>query len=67
VRQVQVEGVDGLGYIETLADWEQRQQQGNWRSPARPTASTSNTPNAEHRRPALEPAHHPDQQRLTQR
>ncbi|MEN5237828.1 MULTISPECIES: D-hexose-6-phosphate mutarotase [Pseudomonas] len=29
VRQVQVEGVDGLGYIETLADWEQRQQQGN--------------------------------------
>lgn len=28
VRQVQVEGVEGLGYIETLADWEQRQQQG---------------------------------------
>ncbi|CAK18087.1 D-hexose-6-phosphate mutarotase [Pseudomonas entomophila] len=29
VRQVQVEGVDGLAYIETLANWEQRQQQGN--------------------------------------
>lgn len=29
VRKVQVEGVDGLGYIETLADWEQRTQQGN--------------------------------------
>lgn len=29
VREVQVEGVDGLGYIETLADWEQRTQQGN--------------------------------------
>ncbi|MNZ69037.1 putative glucose-6-phosphate 1-epimerase [compost metagenome] len=29
VREVQVEGVDGLGYIETLADWEQRVQQGN--------------------------------------
>ena len=29
VRQVQVEGVDGLSYIETLANWEQRQQQGN--------------------------------------
>ncbi len=28
VRQAQVEGVDGLGYIETLAGWEQRQQQG---------------------------------------
>ncbi|QJQ23152.1 D-hexose-6-phosphate mutarotase [Pseudomonas sp. SK] len=28
VRQVRVEGVEGLGYIETLADWEQRQQQG---------------------------------------
>lgn len=28
VRQVRVEGVAGLGYIETLADWEQRQQQG---------------------------------------
>lgn len=28
VRQARVEGVDGLGYIETLADWEQRQQQG---------------------------------------
>ncbi|PWB32218.1 D-hexose-6-phosphate mutarotase [Pseudomonas sp. SDI] len=28
VRQVQVEGVDGLTYIETLADWEQRQQHG---------------------------------------
>ncbi|MNE16806.1 putative glucose-6-phosphate 1-epimerase [compost metagenome] len=28
VRQVQVEGVDGLSYIETLANWEQRQQQG---------------------------------------
>ncbi|WP_342623719.1 D-hexose-6-phosphate mutarotase [Pseudomonas alkylphenolica] len=29
VREVQVEGVDGLGYIETLADWEQRAQQGH--------------------------------------
>ncbi|MNM82653.1 putative glucose-6-phosphate 1-epimerase [compost metagenome] len=29
VREVQVEGVDGLGYIETLADWVQRTQQGN--------------------------------------
>ncbi|RWU26837.1 D-hexose-6-phosphate mutarotase [Pseudomonas alkylphenolica] len=29
VRDVQVEGVDGLGYIETLADWEQRTQQGH--------------------------------------
>jgi glucose-6-phosphate 1-epimerase len=28
VRQVQVEGVEGLNYIETLADWQQRQQQG---------------------------------------
>lgn len=28
VRQARVEGVDGLGYIETLAGWEQRQQQG---------------------------------------
>ncbi|AXM97377.1 D-hexose-6-phosphate mutarotase [Pseudomonas plecoglossicida] len=28
VRQARVEGVDGLGYIETLADWKQRQQQG---------------------------------------
>jgi len=28
VHQAQVEGVDGLPYIETLADWEQRQQQG---------------------------------------
>lgn len=28
VRQTRVEGVDGLGYIETLANWEQRQQQG---------------------------------------
>ena len=28
VRQARVEGVDGLGYIETLADWEQRLQQG---------------------------------------
>jgi glucose-6-phosphate 1-epimerase len=28
VRQARVEGVDGLSYIETLADWEQRQQQG---------------------------------------
>ncbi|WP_369988792.1 D-hexose-6-phosphate mutarotase [Pseudomonas xanthosomatis] len=28
VRQVQVEGVEGLSYIETLADWQQRQQQG---------------------------------------
>lgn len=27
VRQTRVEGVDGLGYIETLAGWEQRQQQ----------------------------------------
>ncbi|HBM66294.1 MAG TPA: D-hexose-6-phosphate mutarotase, partial [Pseudomonas sp.] len=27
VRQARVEGVDGLGYIETLAGWEQRQQQ----------------------------------------
>ncbi|MGF6592536.1 D-hexose-6-phosphate mutarotase [Pseudomonas sp. 2835] len=28
VRQVHVEGVNGLNYIETLANWEQRQQQG---------------------------------------
>ncbi|MFJ4350305.1 D-hexose-6-phosphate mutarotase [Pseudomonas sp. NPDC089428] len=28
VRQARVEGVEGLHYIETLADWEQRQQQG---------------------------------------
>ncbi|WP_296234977.1 D-hexose-6-phosphate mutarotase [Pseudomonas sp. UBA4617] len=28
VRQVRVEGVEGLGYIETLADWQQRQQHG---------------------------------------
>ncbi|WP_194788704.1 D-hexose-6-phosphate mutarotase [Pseudomonas sp. UFMG81] len=28
VRQVRVEGVEGLGYIETLANWEQRSQQG---------------------------------------
>lgn len=28
VRQARVEGVDGLSYIETLADWEQREQKG---------------------------------------
>lgn len=28
VRQARVEGVEGLSYIETLADWEQRQQEG---------------------------------------
>ncbi|MFJ4114534.1 D-hexose-6-phosphate mutarotase [Pseudomonas sp. NPDC089758] len=28
VREARVEGVEGLDYIETLADWEQRQQQG---------------------------------------
>lgn len=28
VRQVQVHGVEGLAYIETLADWEQRTQPG---------------------------------------
>lgn len=28
VRQVHVEGVDGLDYVETLADWETRRQQG---------------------------------------
>ncbi|MEN5140887.1 D-hexose-6-phosphate mutarotase [Pseudomonas juntendi] len=28
VRQARIEGVEGLDYIETLADWEQRQQQG---------------------------------------
>ncbi|WDY58012.1 D-hexose-6-phosphate mutarotase [Pseudomonas sp. PSKL.D1] len=28
VHQARVEGVEGLDYIETLADWEQRQQQG---------------------------------------
>ncbi|MHC6228098.1 D-hexose-6-phosphate mutarotase [Pseudomonas sp. X10] len=27
-RQVQVEGVEGLDYIETLANWQQRKQQG---------------------------------------
>jgi len=27
VRQARVEGVEGLSYIETLADWQQRQQQ----------------------------------------
>ncbi|WP_280043106.1 D-hexose-6-phosphate mutarotase [Pseudomonas sp. Hg5Tf] len=29
VREVNVEGVDGLHYIETLADWESRAQQGD--------------------------------------
>nr|WP_315405418.1 D-hexose-6-phosphate mutarotase [uncultured Pseudomonas sp.] len=29
VRGARVEGVDGLAYIETLADWEQRTQQGD--------------------------------------
>ncbi|MFY9961507.1 D-hexose-6-phosphate mutarotase [Pseudomonas sp.] len=29
VREVNVEGVDGLRYIETLADWESRAQQGD--------------------------------------
>lgn len=29
VRQVRVEGVAGLNYIETLANWEQRNQQGD--------------------------------------
>ena len=29
VRNVQVEGVDGLGYIETLAEWELRAQKGS--------------------------------------
>jgi glucose-6-phosphate 1-epimerase len=29
VRQVRVEGVEGLGYIETLANWEQRTQAGS--------------------------------------
>lgn len=29
VREVTVEGVDSLAYIETLADWEQRTQQGD--------------------------------------
>lgn len=29
VRSVRVEGVDGLDYIETLADWEQRTQQSD--------------------------------------
>ncbi|MEG1080278.1 MAG: D-hexose-6-phosphate mutarotase [Pseudomonas sp.] len=29
VREVKVGGVDGLGYIETLANWEQRTQQGD--------------------------------------
>ncbi|MFJ3074988.1 D-hexose-6-phosphate mutarotase [Pseudomonas sp. NPDC087029] len=28
VRQARVEGVEGLSYIETLADWKQRQQEG---------------------------------------
>ncbi|MCW2269001.1 putative glucose-6-phosphate 1-epimerase [compost metagenome] len=28
VRKVQVEGVEGLGYIETLENWQQRTQQG---------------------------------------
>jgi glucose-6-phosphate 1-epimerase len=28
VRQARVEGIEGLAYIETLADWELRQQQG---------------------------------------
>jgi glucose-6-phosphate 1-epimerase len=28
VRQARVEGVEGLDYIETLADWQQRHQQG---------------------------------------
>ena len=41
VRQAQVEGVEGLSYIETLADWQQRQQQGRSRSPGRLTGSTS--------------------------
>jgi D-hexose-6-phosphate mutarotase len=63
VRQVQVEGV-GLGYIETLADWEQRQQQGTGVS-GETDRIYLDTPNAEHRRPALEPAHHLTSQRLT--
>ncbi|WP_449430529.1 D-hexose-6-phosphate mutarotase [Pseudomonas putida] len=28
VRQARVEGVEGLAYVETLAEWQQRQQQG---------------------------------------
>jgi glucose-6-phosphate 1-epimerase len=31
VRNVQVEGLDGLGYIETLEDWTTRQQSGDLR------------------------------------
>ncbi len=31
VRQVSVEGVAGLGYIETLEDWQERTQQGDLR------------------------------------
>lgn len=41
VRQARVEGVEGLGYIETLADWEQREQQAHWRLPGKLTGSTS--------------------------
>ncbi|MHA3886377.1 D-hexose-6-phosphate mutarotase [Stutzerimonas degradans] len=31
IRQVEVEGLDGRPYVETLADWETRRQQGNLR------------------------------------
>ena len=41
VRQVQVQGVEGLDYIETLADWEQRTQQAPSPSPVKPIASIS--------------------------
>ncbi|BAN51311.1 D-hexose-6-phosphate mutarotase [Metapseudomonas resinovorans] len=31
IREVEVEGLDGCSYIETLEDWQQRNQQGNLR------------------------------------
>jgi glucose-6-phosphate 1-epimerase len=40
VRNVQVEGLDGLDYIETLDDWKTATQPATCALPARPTAST---------------------------
>ena len=41
IHQVRVEGLAGCPYIDTLLDWQQRQQQnGTRRSTAKPTAST---------------------------
>jgi glucose-6-phosphate 1-epimerase len=58
VRQVQVEGVDGLGYIETLATGNSASSRATGVH-RRDRPHLPERPNAEHRRPALEPAHHP--------